>query len=235
MRRDAQLVLVRFRDHRFVDLLRHLARRAEIVVDANLDEVRLRRRHTPDHLTRRFRCVTGDDGSGDEQARVPERRHVLRVANLEAFLPIAAQAEHRGDAVPPVHAELRQHVLARIQLRPGLHAARVADVAVRVDQAGDDRLASEIVTRRIRGNLHARARPDLLDASGPNEHHPIVNRRITRVGNDARAGECLDTAGRRWRRGGCRRRLQLCGNATHQDDCGGDGGGQRDVSSHGVE
>ena len=89
-------------------------------------------------------------GSGDEEARAIDRRRVL-VAQLETRGLIVAEAEHRGDAVDRVGAQLAQQVVARIRRGDRSRSPVVAgNVAVRVDQTGKDRLALEVDARRRR-------------------------------------------------------------------------------------
>ena len=88
---DAQPFLVRLVDDRLVDLRRHLRRRAEVVVDADLDDVHLHRRIFVHERDRVGGGYWFEHRSGDEQPRAIERRRPLRISCGDARCLIVAE------------------------------------------------------------------------------------------------------------------------------------------------
>ena len=224
--RDAQAVLVRLIDHGRRRLERHLGRRAEVVVDANLDEIRFHRGDAIDFLARGLGRGRVDHRAGDKEARAIERGRRLRVAKLEPGLSVAPEAHDRRDPVARVAAELIEQVGLGVELRARLQPARVADVAVRVDHPRHHRPAGEIDDRVAGMNLNG-AIPNRRDAPVA-AHADVTARRddpavaiddprVVEPDRAHRAGRCL-LARRASRRGH---------EQQHDDQRGGLPAGQR--------
>ncbi len=186
VRRDLQAQLVRLVDGGAKRVGGHLRSRAQVVVDANLHEVGT---HGLDRIhrgARRRGIRSRDNGSSNEEPRDPDR---LLVSNLDADGTVAAQAEHRGDAVARVDGELMSDVLGRIELGTRLESPHVADVPVRVDHPRHDRLARNVDAGRAGRNLDAGGGTDGGDLAVQDDHHAIGDRGGARAVDDARAHE----------------------------------------------
>ncbi len=184
VRRDAQPARMRLLDDRPVDLGRHLGRGAQIVVDANLDDVGPRRRHARHGLTSLAGRPGGDDVAGHEDTRTVERRHRLLVACLKRRRLFSAEAPHRRDAVTREDAELPQRVCGGVRARA--QPVDVGDVGVRGEQAGEHELAGEVGGPRPWRNLHVARSTDGLDSPRTDQDRRVVDRR--RPGDAHQAG-----------------------------------------------
>ena len=178
MHGDAQPLLVRLVDDGAVDLGRHLGRRAEVVVDADLHDVDFHRRVLVDQLARFFDRLRREHRPGDEEARAIERRRFLAVPRRDAGRLVVAEREDRRDAVGRVRPQILLDVLGGVF--PCLEAHGIADVAVRVDQSGDDGLAGERHALGAGRDGDARRRADGDDASVAHEDGGVVDRRASR-------------------------------------------------------
>ena len=110
------------------------------------------------------------------------------VAELKRQLAeIGAHRLAGGDAEvrEPVHVV--EDVLARVVLRPARQVLHVADVGVRIDQRGDDRLAGQIDARRAGRRLHLALAADSREAAALDEEGGALNRRAVAAGNQPRA------------------------------------------------
>ena len=113
----AQLALVRPGNDRPIDFGTHFLGGAEIVVDANLDPIRLQVRRRVDRCARLFWRFRGDDRSGDIKPAAVERRVVIVIAEAETSFTIVSQAHDRGHAVARVETDLTSQVLFVVALR----------------------------------------------------------------------------------------------------------------------
>ena len=173
MRRDTKLALVRLLDDRTIDLRRHLGRGAEIVVDPDLDHVRLALGDFRNHLPRLIGRLRRDDISGDVQPRPVQRRRVLRVACIEGRSLFAAQTPHRRHAISGEHAKLAKRVRIRVGAR--LAALDVGDVDVRGDQTGDHELTLECRCARIFRDGHGVRSAHARDPAVPDHHDGVLD------------------------------------------------------------
>ena len=152
VRGDAQSVFASPGDDRTVDLRGHLGGGAQVVVDSDLDPVRSHGGHgVGGHdglLGRRSR----HDRTRDEQARYAGA--VLapaRVAQREGRFAVAAQAVHGRHSEAGVARQFPGRVFPIVNA--DIEAPGAADVAVRVDQTGDD-----VPLARIQGSDPGRLR-----------------------------------------------------------------------------
>ena len=192
MDRDAQPLRVRLLDDRAIDVRRHLGRPR--IVDADLDDVDFHRRVAVDERARLFGRLGIEHRTGDEQPRAIERGRALIIADSESRRLIVPEREHRRHAVRGVCVEVAKDV------RGGIVALRqrfgVADMAVRVDEARNHRLAGERDALRAAGNRHARGRTDRRDPAVVDENRRVVDRRTIGSVDHAGADEG-DVSGRR--------------------------------------
>ena len=174
--------------HQGLEHLRHQGRQlAEFGVDPRLDEIGAEI-GIGVQLAADFRQIVAvNRAAGDIQPRPVEPGMKLLVAHLKARRFVAAEAEHRGDAVTRVEAKLVEYVFATVMA--GFQAQRVADVAVSVDHAGHDRLAADIDAFGIRGNAHFGSRADAAHAPIGNDEHTVRQRRGCGAVYDRGAGE----------------------------------------------
>ena len=192
MHGDAHPALVRFVDHGLVDLRRHLRRRSQVVVDADLHDVDLHRLIVGDQLARFVRRLRCEHRAGGEDAGAIERRGPLAVAQGEGRRLIVAEADDGGDAVVGIERAGRA---SRCRASSGcrVKADRAADVAVCVDEARDDGLARKrrCVRRRPAPSRAPPVRPR-DDLAVAHDNRGVVDRRGGRAVHDARAGERFD-------------------------------------------
>ncbi len=152
-----EAVRVRLIDHGSGHVERHFGGRAEIVVHADLDEVR-RHGRDPVHLgTGRLRRGRGDDRTGHAQARSVERASRF-IAQPHPDLAIAAKTGNGRDAVVGVLPQLPDEVRFRVEAWIGLETLSVADMSVGVDEARHDRPAGQVDDRRLVWRCHVRHR-----------------------------------------------------------------------------
>ena len=202
-------------DDRLVDLGGHLPGGAEVVVDADLDEVDVHVGRRVHPLGRLLRRVGDDDRTGDADARVLQVG-TLAVAHGDGFRSVAAEAGDRGDAVARIQRELVHHVLFGVEGGVGLEPAHVVDVPVGVDQPRGHRLAAKIHRGGVFGHRDRVARSDRLDHAVP-DHDRTALDGLAVADDQARAGEG----------GQPRRRLDLLRLAAARGGSGEQGEGQR--------
>jgi hypothetical protein len=102
VRGDPEPAFVRLLDRRAIDRLRHLRRGPEVVVDTDLDPVRLQRRDAVDFGPRFVRRAGGDDRTRHQQSCSIGPAGTLRRPKREPRIAIAAEADDRRHPVPGV-------------------------------------------------------------------------------------------------------------------------------------
>jgi hypothetical protein len=110
---------------------------------------------------------------GDEDPRTIERRGSLTVTRLECRRLIAAQAEDARHTVRGVQTQVTHDVVGGVAA--ALQTDGIADMPVRVDQAGDDGLSRERNRPRATGNRNAAARRDNFSVA--HDDRRVVDRR----------------------------------------------------------
>ena len=194
VRGDLQATLVRFIDDGSIDLGRHLRRRAEIVIDPNLDEVRFERSDPRDRRAGVLGRLTRDDVARDEHPRAIERRPPLGITKRESRSLFPAQTEHARDAVSGVHTQLTTRVRVRVCAR--LEAVHVGHMRVRGNQSRHDIRAREINHSRACRRLCAGTGADDLAVA---HHDGGVGLDVEATGAGARDQGDVDERGRRRR------------------------------------
>jgi hypothetical protein len=139
--------------------------------------------------------------TGRKDTCAVQRRARVLVPRPQAFLPIVAERDDRGDAVLRVQAQLLNHLVVDRQL-----LIAIPEVRMPVDQSGYDGLAGEIDPRRACGHRHRPGRANRLDAAAGNEHGSALERRSTRSVDHASARQSNLPAGGRLRFGNRERR-----------------------------
>ena len=92
------------------------------------------------------------------QPRASERPLVVFIAHADALQPVISERIHRRDAKSGVHLELLDDLVANRK-----RSIAAIEVAVGIDEAGDDRLPRHINPRRIRRDVDRGRRPNTLD------------------------------------------------------------------------
>ena len=170
----------------------HLRAPPEVVVDADLHDVGPERDRRVGLLDRLFGGGAGGDVPREEEARLVDVGvRPLPVAHRHARGAVAAEAEHSGDAVARVEAELRLDVLLGVERSIRLEAAHVVHVPVRVDEARHDGPAADVDLLGVGRHLDRVGRPHRLDAAVAHHQHAVLDRVGARAVDDARAHERL--------------------------------------------
>ena len=172
---DAESALVSLVDDGAIHLGRHLLRGAEVVVDTDLDDVDFLRGDSGHLRARLVRRGGREHGPGDEHPRAIEGGRVLLGARGEHGRRLAAKRVDGRDAVRGVGAQVRGRV----------------DVAVRVDEPGDDGLPIERDARGAGGNGDTASRSGGNDAPIPNDDGRIRDRRAVGAVDERGASERL--------------------------------------------
>ena len=194
VRGDPQLAAVRLVDDGSIHVGRHLRGRAEVVVHADLDDVRLVRGDVGDPLTGFVGRLAGNHLSGQKQAGPVEGRRVLRIARLEGWRLLAAEAPERGDAVAREHAKLAQGVLARVGAGRG--ALHVGDVHMGGDEPRQHDFAVEARRRCAGRDLSATCGAEGIHPAIPHDHQGVVDRLAASRVDHPHAGKGANGDGR---------------------------------------
>ncbi len=207
MDHDLDVVAMRFGDDRLIHRGREFLYLPAAVVDPgleHLDVVRLELLHGaadvvfgPDQDRRMAHVVRADLVLRRETAargQEPRRGRIDALGRLVAQLigqlaEIGAVGHARDDAVIGEAVHVIEDVLARVVLRPAGEIAHVADMRMRIDQAGDDGLAGEIDSRSTLRHADLAAAADGGDAVAFDDEGRVLDRCGTVAGDEARAFE----------------------------------------------
>jgi hypothetical protein len=203
VRGDSQPARVRLLDGRAVDLGPHLLRGAQVVVDADLDEVRISIGVEVHRRTRGLGIGRNDDRPRHVDARAGQVARAVAVAHAEPRVPVIAEAHDRRDAVAGVQAELPRHILLGVELGRARQSYGAPNVPVRVDDAGHDCAPTRIDVLGTDWHRHLRGGSDGLDPPVLHHEHAVRDRRRARPSRIVALTNALTpgSGGRRLRRG----------------------------------
>ena len=170
---------------------------AQVGVHPHLEEVGGQGEAAGHGLAGLFRRAPADHLAGDPEAGAVEPL-VLFVPQSRRFGPVPAERQDARDAVAGVETELAQQVLPVVV--PALEPLHIADVPVRVEEAGNHGLPGEVGGNDARRDLDFAARPDAGDAAVLGHEHGVLEEPPAPV-PQRRAGPGGHAFGGRGRRG----------------------------------